>query len=128
MTPRTHCPRNHKYTPENTYTQSDGRRRCRECRRTRDRGRIRNKLTPEERAARMTAGRAKAAEANQARIQAHIEAVIEDTEFMLANREHPANIAARLGYKRPSLARMLWRNGRGDLARIIDPHTQERAA
>lgn len=28
-----HCPRGHKYTPENTYTDPAGNRRCRECRR-----------------------------------------------------------------------------------------------
>lgn len=29
---KTHCPQGHQFTPENTYTQSDGRRRCRKCR------------------------------------------------------------------------------------------------
>lgn len=29
---KTHCPKGHPYTPENTYKYSDGRRRCRRCR------------------------------------------------------------------------------------------------
>lgn len=29
---KTHCPKGHKYTPENTYVFGDGRRRCRPCR------------------------------------------------------------------------------------------------
>jgi len=29
---KTHCPKGHPYTPENTYTFADGRRRCRRCR------------------------------------------------------------------------------------------------
>lgn len=33
----THCPANHEYTPENTYTYPDGRRFCRECRRIKGR-------------------------------------------------------------------------------------------
>jgi hypothetical protein len=28
---RTHCPRNHEYTPENTIRNADGKRRCRVC-------------------------------------------------------------------------------------------------
>jgi hypothetical protein len=40
--PRTHCVRDHEYTPENTYTFSDGRRACRECARARDRERRRS--------------------------------------------------------------------------------------
>ncbi|AEJ93146.1 HNH endonuclease [Mycobacterium phage Firehouse51] len=39
----THCPRNHEYTPENTYKSSDGLRRCRECGRIRSRERARRK-------------------------------------------------------------------------------------
>lgn len=36
--PLTHCLRgNHEYTPENTYTSSDGRRHCMTCRRERER-------------------------------------------------------------------------------------------
>lgn len=31
----THCPQNHEYTPENTTTDSKGRRYCRECKRVR---------------------------------------------------------------------------------------------
>jgi hypothetical protein len=29
---KTHCPRQHKYTPENTYLDARGNRQCRECR------------------------------------------------------------------------------------------------
>ncbi|HEY0889331.1 MAG TPA: HNH endonuclease signature motif containing protein [Nocardioides sp.] len=32
---KTHCPRNHPYTPENTYRQRDGGRLCRTCQLTR---------------------------------------------------------------------------------------------
>jgi hypothetical protein len=32
----THCPRGHEWTPANTYSQSNGRRTCRACRRMRD--------------------------------------------------------------------------------------------
>jgi WhiB family redox-sensing transcriptional regulator len=28
---RTHCPKNHEYTPENTYWRTDGTRNCRTC-------------------------------------------------------------------------------------------------
>jgi hypothetical protein len=28
---KTHCPQNHEYTPENTYTYKSGLRRCRKC-------------------------------------------------------------------------------------------------
>lgn len=28
---KTHCPRNHEYTPENTYIRPCGRRRCKAC-------------------------------------------------------------------------------------------------
>lgn len=35
---RTHCPAGHEYTPENTYVQpTSGQRRCRTCKRHRDR-------------------------------------------------------------------------------------------
>ena len=30
---RTHCPRGHEYSPENTYVGPDGKRRCRTCKR-----------------------------------------------------------------------------------------------
>lgn len=30
---KTHCPRDHEYTPENTYIQPNGSRYCRTCRR-----------------------------------------------------------------------------------------------
>lgn len=37
----THCVRGHEYTPANTYvTPSTGRKKCRECRRLRDRGEV----------------------------------------------------------------------------------------
>lgn len=32
---KTHCPRGHEYTPENTYVRPSGQRECRECRRIR---------------------------------------------------------------------------------------------
>ena len=32
---KTHCPRDHEYTPENTYINPRGSRECRECRRQR---------------------------------------------------------------------------------------------
>jgi HNH endonuclease len=28
---KTHCPRGHEYSPENTWVDPDGARRCREC-------------------------------------------------------------------------------------------------
>lgn len=34
---KTHCPKNHEYTPENTYRAKDGRRQCRTCNRDRAR-------------------------------------------------------------------------------------------
>ncbi len=34
---KTHCPKNHEYTPENTLVGKDGKRRCRTCRRQRNR-------------------------------------------------------------------------------------------
>jgi hypothetical protein len=40
MAKRTHCPRGHEYTPENTYVRN-GRRNCNECRRTRVRALMR---------------------------------------------------------------------------------------
>lgn len=33
---KTHCPHNHEYTPENTITGKDGRRRCRTCKNERN--------------------------------------------------------------------------------------------
>lgn len=38
---RTHCPKGHEYTPENTYTSKRGKRACRECTRIRNRLRMR---------------------------------------------------------------------------------------
>lgn len=32
---KTHCPQNHEYTPDNTYTDKNGYRHCRTCRRER---------------------------------------------------------------------------------------------
>lgn len=34
--PRTHCKRNHEFTPANTYVRSDGRRMCVKCQRERE--------------------------------------------------------------------------------------------
>lgn len=36
---KTHCPRNHPYSPENTYTPPTGGRLCRTCHRERERER-----------------------------------------------------------------------------------------
>lgn len=33
--PKTHCPQNHEFTPENTYVRLSGLRECRRCRRDR---------------------------------------------------------------------------------------------
>lgn len=38
---RTHCPRAHEFTPENTIFPKAGGRRCRECTRAHDRARVR---------------------------------------------------------------------------------------
>jgi hypothetical protein len=40
---KTHCPKGHAYTPDNTYTDRRGKRSCRECKRIRDRHRDRSK-------------------------------------------------------------------------------------
>lgn len=42
----THCFAGHEFTPENTATEPNGRRRCRECTRAKDRLRPRPKPTP----------------------------------------------------------------------------------
>lgn len=39
---KTHCPRNHEYTTENTLVGADGKRRCRTCRRDKNREYMRN--------------------------------------------------------------------------------------
>ena len=36
---KTHCIRGHEFTPVNTYVARDGKRACKECRRSRDRAR-----------------------------------------------------------------------------------------
>ena len=46
---KTHCPRGHEYTPENTYISKEGYRRCRQC--GRERKRDAPPLTPEKREA-----------------------------------------------------------------------------
>lgn len=48
---KTHCPSNHKYTKENTLIGKDGKRRCRTCRRDRNRDYMRalRALTKENR-------------------------------------------------------------------------------
>jgi hypothetical protein len=38
---KTHCKRGHEFTEANTLIKGDGWRYCRECQRTRDRGRVR---------------------------------------------------------------------------------------
>lgn len=40
---KTHCPRGHEYTPENTYVKPSGRRRCRACNGAADKIRQRDK-------------------------------------------------------------------------------------
>lgn len=47
-TVKTHCPKGHEFTPENTYTTPQGLRRCRACSRDRGRDTWRNR-TPEAR-------------------------------------------------------------------------------
>lgn len=49
---KTHCPRGHEYTPENTRVQvkaTTASRKCRACERDRDRDRVRLRLTPARR-------------------------------------------------------------------------------
>lgn len=43
---KTHCPRNHEYTPENTRIHRDGGRSCRECARIADRAPDRKRVHP----------------------------------------------------------------------------------
>ncbi|MEL7978352.1 hypothetical protein AAG589_20975 [Isoptericola sp. F-RaC21] len=43
---KTHCPKGHPYTPENTYRFADGRRRCRRCRLDRAAAAKRTRATP----------------------------------------------------------------------------------
>lgn len=38
---KTHCPKGHPYSPDNTFVYADGRRACRECQRAKDRRRYR---------------------------------------------------------------------------------------
>ncbi len=131
--PSTHCTQGHEYTPENTYVQpGDGRRRCRTCNRERSLTRVRvrppSQLTPEEVEARMAEARRKAAKANRLRAKRIAAAIIEDVEFMLANREHPEVIASRIGYKRESLVKLFYRQKRPDLARAVDIRAEDVAA
>ncbi len=131
--PGTHCTQGHPYTPENTYVQpGDGRRRCRTCNHERSITRVRvrppSQLTPEQAEARKAEGRRKAAKANRLRAKRIAAAVIEDVEFMLANREHPEVIASRVGYKRESLVKLFYRHGRTDLARAVDFRAEDVAA
>jgi hypothetical protein len=116
----THCHHGHEYTPENTYTDANQRRRCRTCRRAQDRARTgRPPLTPEEANEKRRAAARKAGQVSHERALAARRALVEDVEFMLSNREHPEQIAARVGCKRRSLVRQLFRAGRPDLARVI---------
>jgi len=39
QTKKTHCPQGHEYNEENTYVYSDGRRKCRECHKIKERER-----------------------------------------------------------------------------------------
>jgi hypothetical protein len=41
---RSHCPHGHEYTPENSYFDPKGGRRCRECQRLAQRERYRERL------------------------------------------------------------------------------------
>lgn len=119
MKPRIECPNGHPYTAENTYTSPDNRRRCRTCRNQRDRNRDRRTTNLPTNQAKAI-GRALGAAASAAAAARRREAVLEDVQFMLANREHPDWIAARVGYKRTALARFMYRNGHPELARIFD--------
>ncbi len=47
-------------------------------------------------------------------------ALIEDVEFLLAVREHPERIAARVGKSCAAVCRALYRAERPDLARVFD--------
>jgi hypothetical protein len=54
------------------------------------------------------------------------DALIEDVQWMLDTREHPVNVARRLGRTVNALEKALRRAGRHDLARHFD--SEQRAA
>lgn len=55
------------------------------------------------------------------------DALIEDVEWLISDKQHPDMIAKRLGRKRTGISRTLYRAGRKDLANYFDQHVRSAA-